>query len=537
MRHHLWLLLLLACPLAAQEPAGTHVYRPGIDVLHYSLTVHLPEAGPEIEGQALLTVRRTAPVDTLVLDLVGLRVDSVLVEDLPTAFRRDSSSIRVPLPPGSGDTLRVHVGYGGAPRDGLIVRTDAQGRWTYFGDNWPDRGRHWIPSVDHPSDKATVAWTVVAPEERGVVANGTKVEDRREGEGRRVTRWLTSRPIPVYLMVIGAGPLVEHALGESACGLKEESGCVPQSVYVAPEVQGFLPGPFDLADEIVEFFASRVAPYPYEKLDHVQSSTRFGGMENATAIFYSDRAFREGTLGTDLIAHETAHQWFGNSATEREWSHLWLSEGFATYFTQLWREHAFGVDSLRAGMERIRGEILASDAVRERPVIDAEQTEYLRLLNENSYEKGGFILHMLRGEVGDSAFWQGVRDYYRAHRHSTALTEDLARAMEAASGEELGWFFDQWLRRPGFPELTTYWRFDPARQRVVLRVEQGERFGAYRFPLEVEVVDAAGARRRAVVEVAAEPSQEVVIPLELDAPPRAVALDPDVELLATFRAR
>ncbi len=530
-------LALAAAPLAAQEPPATHVYRPGIDVLHYDLTVELPDSGVAIGGRAVLTVGRTAPVDTLVLDLIGMRVDSVRVEGRPTPFGRDSVTVRVPLPPGSGDTLRVAVRYGGEPRDGLIIRTDERGRWTGFGDNWPDRARFWIPSVDHPSDKATVSWTVAAPEEREVIANGVRVDQRAAGAGRRLTRFRGSRPIPVYLMVIGAGPLVEHPLGNTACGLAEGGGCVPQSVYTAPETEDFLPGPFGQADEIVEFFSSLIAPFPYEKLDHVQSSTRFGGMENASAIFYSDKAFREGTLGTGLIAHETAHQWFGDAVTEREWSHLWLSEGFATYLTQVWREHAEGPEALREGMRGIRNEILASAAVAERPVIDTAQTRYLELLNENSYEKGGFVLHMLRVEIGDSAFFAGLRGYYRDHRHGTALSEDLLRAMESASGEELDGFFDQWLRRPGYPELTTSWSFDAERGRVLLTVEQGERFGPFRFPLEVEVVDASGGRHRATVAVEPEASQEVVVPLELAAPPAAVVVDPEVRLLASFSVR
>jgi aminopeptidase N len=282
----------------------------------------------------------------------------------------------------------------------------------------------------------------------------------------------------------------------------------------------------------VEFFASRVAPFPYERLAHVQSSTRFGGMENATIIFYSDRAFREGTLDTGLIAHETAHQWFGDAVTEREWSHLWLSEGFATYFAQLWVEHSRGPQALREGMAEIRREILESEAVAERPVIDTAQTDYLKLLNENSYEKGGWVLHMLRTQVGDSAFFAGVRDYYVKNRHGTALTEDLVRSMEAASGQELDWFFDQWLRRPGYPQITSRWRYDAASRGVVLEIDQAERFGAYRFPLEIEVEDAAGRRHRGTIEIPAERSYRITLPMMLDAAPSSFRLDPDGKLLA-----
>jgi aminopeptidase N len=528
--------LLSAYPLAGQAPAETHLHHPGVDVLDYDLSLDLPQSGPSIEGRAVLTLRRTAPVDTLTLDLLELRVDSVLVEGRPVAFRREPGRIRVPLPAGSGDTLRVAVRYGGEPADGLIIREEG-GRWTAFGDNWPNRGRHWIPSVDHPSDKATVGWTVRAPAERRVIANGVLLEETPQADGRVLTRWRIARPIPVYLMVIGAAPLAFYDLGRTACGLSEIPGCVPQSVYSAPEVRDFLPGPFAQAGPIVEHFSRTVAPFPYERLAHVQSSTRFGGMENATLIFYSDRAFREGTLGVGLVAHETAHQWFGNAVTPRDWPHLWLSEGFATYFTQLWTEHDEGEAAFREGMQRIREQILAAPVVAQRPVVDTAQTDPMQLLNANSYQKGGWVLHMLRAEVGDSAFFQGVRAYYEANRHGTALTDDLRREIERAAGRELGWFFDQWLRRPGFAELTTAWRYDARQRRVVLDVEQGTRFAPYRLPLTVEVVDAAGVARRATVELAAQRRQRIVLPLELDAPPQGVAFDPEVRLLASFRSR
>ncbi|TMG78834.1 MAG: M1 family metallopeptidase, partial [Betaproteobacteria bacterium] len=221
---------------------------------------------------------------------------------------------------------------------------------------------------------ATVSWTVRAPTGRTVVANGSLVDTRTTGRGRRartVTRWRESRPIAPYLMVIGAGPLVKIDLGATACGLADLRRCVRQSVYVAPELRKTMPGSFARAGDIVRFFASRVGPFPYEKLAHLQSATRFGGMENATAIFYADAMFRRGGVGEGIIAHETAHQWFGDAVTEREWPHLWLSEGFATYFAALWTQHAHGDSAFRQNMAEIRSAIL-SDArsVPSHPVID-----------------------------------------------------------------------------------------------------------------------------------------------------------------------
>lgn len=535
--------LTWTAPAIAQDSnTGPHPYRPGIDIIDYAITLDLPDRGAAINGRAVLAVRRSMPVDTLVLDLVSLRVDSVLVDNRTVAFARSDSVIRIPIGKVVGDSFSVVVRYSGEPKDGLIIRTDSAGRWTAFGDNWPNRARNWIPSVDHPSDKATVSWTVRAPSERRVVANGDLVEEtplpsRPGGLARTLTRWREDRPIAPYLMVIAAAPLVYYDLGRDGCGVGEFSSCVRQSVYVFPESRDFLPGPFAHSPEIVRLFSELVAPFPYEKLAHLQSSTRYGGMENAGAIFYADGPFRKKTMGPGVVAHETAHQWFGDAVTEREWSHVWLSEGFATYFALLWQERFAGDSTFRAGMRKIRDEIVKAPEVASRPVIDTAQTNLMALLNTNSYQKGGWTLHMLRALIGDSAFFRGVRSYYLANRHSTALTDDLRRAVEASSGRSLDWFFDQWLRRPGFAEVTTSWRYDAAERRVVATIAQGTRFGTYRFPLTVAVTDGSGRERRATVDVPASASATLVVPLDLDATPRSVTFDPDVRVLGTFQTR
>ena len=535
--------LTFAVPAFAQAAnQGPHPYRPGIDVIDYAFTLDLPDRGSTFDGRAVLAIRRSAAVDTLVLDLVSLRVDSVLVNDRAVAFARTDSVIRVPIGMVVGDSFSVAVRYGGEAKDGLIIRTDSTGRWTAFGDNWPNRARNWIPSVDHPSDKATVTWTVRAPSDRRVVANGDLVEEtplasRGGGLPRTLTRWREDRPIAPYLMVIAAAPLVYYDLGRDGCGVGEFSSCVRQSVYVFPESRDFLPGPFSNSPAIVRLFSELVGPFPYEKLAHLQSATRYGGMENAGAIFYADAPFRKKTMGTGVVAHETAHQWFGDAVTEREWSHVWLSEGFATYFALLWEERSAGDSAFRAGLRAIRDQIVKAPEVAARPVIDTTQTDLMKLLNTNSYQKGGWTLHMLRSLVGDSAFFRGVRSYYMANRHSTALTDDLRRSLEGSSGRALGWFFDQWLRRPGFAEVTTSWRYDASRRRVVATIAQGARFGAYRFPLTVAVVDGSGRERRATVDVPASATATLVVPLDVDAAPRSVAFDPDVRVLGTFQAR
>jgi aminopeptidase N len=259
-------------------------------------------------------------------------------------------------------------------------------------------------------------------------------------------------------------------------------------------------------------------------------------MENASAIFYSDQGFRRRSMTDEVVAHETAHQWFGDAVTERDWPHLWLSEGFATYFAALWTRAARGDSAFRAQMSDIRDVVITDTiSVTKRPVIDTIETDLLALLNRNSYQKGGFVLHMLRAQVGDRAFFDAVRGYYARHRHATAVTDDLRAEMERTSRQTLGWFFDQWLRRPGYPEATATWSYDARAHDVVIKMTQSGRFGAFQFPVTVAAIDSAGVAHRATIQMAATTGATQQLRISLAAAPASVALDPDVELLAVLR--
>jgi aminopeptidase N len=279
---------------------------------------------------------------------------------------------------------------------------------------------------------------------------------------------------------------------------------------------------------MLEYYSGLVAPYPYEKLAHVQSSTRFGGMENATTIFYSEDPIANGRDIEGTVAHETAHQWFGNAVTPSDWPHLWLSEGFATYFGMLFFEHADGVGKFREEMERDRLQVVRSAEVA-RPVIDQSETDLFKLLNVNNYQKGAWVLHMLRGLVGDDAFFAGVREYYRQHEHRTATTTDFRTAIERAAGRDLGWFFDQWLSRPGFPRLRVTSQWDAAARAVDITIEQTQStsWPTFRLPLTIDV-DADGGTVRRAVDMD-ERRETVRVPLT--GAPGRITLDPDGWLL------
>lgn len=539
-------IVLAAAAVGLALAASPAVDSPNsLTIVNYDFTITLPESGRFIQGCAVITAIRANDADQLSLDLVDLHVDSVYVGGKPAPYSHHGSSLDITLAhsfAASMDTMLVTVWYGGNVDDGLIIHTDRQGRWFAFGDNWPDRARRWLPTVDRPDAKATVTWNVIAPAGRTVVANGRFVEQKtfpsdnqNPSTPRTLTRWKSERPISSYLMVIAAGPLVKVDLGLTAPGLSEFPPGVPQSVYALPELSDYLPGPFRTAGDIVTFFSMLVAPFPYEKLAHVQSYTRNGGMENASAIFYADGIFMQRRVSTGLIAHETAHQWFGDAVTSKSWGHIWLSEGFASYFEQLWVENSEGTEAFRTGMKRLREEILHSEVTGSRPVIDTLQTNLIQLLNTNSYQKGAWTLHMLRSMLGDSLFFGGVSEYYRCHRHSTATSDDLCSALMNVSHKELRWFFDQWLRRPGVPDVNLNWNFDVQTHTLNVDVIQNESGQAYAFPLTIEVVSSEGKSSFATLQIPAQRKVTLNVPLALTARPERVVFDPRTELLASIK--
>jgi aminopeptidase N len=455
-----------------------------IDVIAYRLSLDLdPEMSALKAAAEIRLVVTEGGADGIRFDLVGLEVDSVRVDGVTSSFTRDATSLNVEVKRrAAGDTLVVEIHYGGSPEEGLIFRSSVQGRASIFADNWPNRARYWFPSVDHPSDKATVEFHVRAPQDMDVVANGLLVSELIEEDGKKLTVWATKVPIPVYTMVIGVTEMSVREIGGLGCDGGRDT-CMRISQWVYPEDEERALRLFGRAPEMVAFYDSLIGPFPYEKLALVQSSTRYGGMENSSAIFFSE-SLSSGRSGEGLVAHEIAHQWFGDAVTEREWPHLWLSEGFATYFAAVFFEFREGDYAGAERMANAEQRYLSSGRTPWSPVIDVEPSDLSSLLNANNYQKGAWVLHMLRGIVGDEAFFEAVRRYYAEHMNQTALTEDFQRIVEEELGEELAWFFEQWLRTPGVPivEARPFW--NEATSTLVLRVRQGQPWPPFRFPLK-----------------------------------------------------
>jgi aminopeptidase N len=524
----LCLVAALSCAATPARARDNYARLASLDALEYRIRLSIPEASDEISAEAtiLFNVTADAPRE-LPLDFGALTVDGVTENGRAAVFRQTGGRLLVALAGAykRGELLNVSVRYHGRPSDGLFFKRNKFGDRTVFADNWPNRAHYWFPSVDHPYDKAKVEFDVTAPARYNVIANGRLLEVTSRQDGTRLTRWREDVEIPVYCMVVGATEFsVLDAGGWDGARV---------SYWLYPKDRDNGLRDYGRALRVAEYFTSLVGPYPYEKLALVESSTRFGGMENSSNIFFDENAYDGSGKLEGTVAHEVAHQWFGDSVTESDWNHLWLSEGFATYFGALFYEHADGRDRFLEVMRGARDRYMKDAEAVSRPVYDPSVTDLFKLLNRNNYEKGGWVLHMLRHVVGDEKFFAGIRDYYRAYRDRNALTEDFRRVMEARAGRPLDWFFREWIYEPGFPAYEAAWRWDAQSKRLRLRVRQTQGGALFRMPLDVEF-RAGGVARRETVEVGA---REESFDFKLDAKPDSVSLDPDEWVLKTAAVR
>jgi aminopeptidase N len=522
-------VLYLACFLSFSSFAD---HRPSpsewVDVKQYAFTIELNDSTDVIRGTATISLLCKKNMTAFDLDLIGknaegkgMQVLAISSKGSMVKFTHQNDLIRIMLAAQQGETIVITIAYSGIPKDGLIISKNKFGDRTFFADNWPDRGRNWLPVIDHPADKAAVEFTVVAPLHYEVIANGIPLEESYISKKQKLTRYSEDTEISTKVMVIGVARFAVQQAGV-VNHIPVESWVYPQN-----RAEGFKD--YALAVDILDFFNSHIGPYSYKKLANVQSKTTFGGLENASAIFYFENSVTGKADHEGLIAHEIAHQWFGNSATEKEWPHVWLSEGFATYFAMLYAEFTHGDDKRKEEMTKDRDQVLAFYKKEAIPVVNPTVTSLMKILNANTYQKGSWVLHMLRREIGDQAFWAGIRSYYKKFQNSTALTSDLQQEMETASGKDLDTFFNQWIHKTGQPVIDGSWKYDEASKSVQFTVRQTQKDQIFSFTLEVGILP-EGKDFMQIEKVSInKESQQISIPVA--SKPLKIALDPNVNLL------
>jgi aminopeptidase N len=528
---------LLVCGSAVF--ADTYPRQPSVDAFHYVFRLELSDARPDIVGAAtveLILVRDD--VSEVALDLAsesggkGMTVSGVTLggQAAPYVHKDNRLTIQVHGPHKAGEHLVLGISYHGAPANGLRLIPNKYGEWSAFSENWPNRAREWLPMIDHPYDKATSEFIVTAPAKYQVVANGLLQETRDLGDGRRMTHWKQAIPIASWLNAVGIEQFDVHYAGR----VKD----VELSTWVAHQDRDAGITYFEEpARQALDFFSEHIGPYSYEKLANVAAAGINGGTEHASAIFYGERGVKP-EPATGLVVHEIAHQWFGDSITETDWDHVWLSEGFATYFTHLFTEHYSGRDAMVEGLKRDRINVFALEkADPTLAVIHDNLSDMSKVLNRLIYQKGGWVLHMLRGQIGTDTFWAGIREYYRAYRNASATTADFQRVMEKASGQDLNWFFRQWLYRAGSPVLKASWQYNAAARQIEIDVQQLQQGDVYRLPLEIGITAESTAQAagrllpQTRVERIESTERRKTFTIAADKAPLAVTLDPNTMTL------
>ena len=489
-------LALLMPFVTPWAPLDTYPKNPAIDALNYAFRLELSDTTDAIVGELTLDLRfMAAGVQSVRLDLVnagaahgekGMRVSGVTLNGAAVPFTHANDELLIPLasPPAVQQRAQVVVRYAGTPATGLLIGKNKHGDRTFFSDNWPNRARHWLPTIDHPYDKATSEFIVTAPSHYQVVSNGLTVEATDVPGGRRRTHWKNSVPIAPWLYVLGVARFAVQRVDTF------EGKPIETWVYPQDRDAGFA----DFATptkSVLAFYSDYVGPYAYERLANIQASSVAGGMESASAILYNERA----VTGTgdvrwrNVVIHEIAHQWFGNAVTEYDWDDVWLSEGFATYFTLLYIERAYGRDEFVRGLLDSRRTVLTFAAAHpDYTIVHRNLSRMEDVTSSHTYQKGSWALHMLRGVIGSGAFQRGIRTYYERHFNGNATTADFRRAMEEASGRDLGWFFEQWLYKPGTLKIAGRWTYDARAKQVRIALEQVQTDGSlFTMPVEVAV--------------------------------------------------
>ena len=528
--------------LAAPSYADPYPVDPRIDVQHYRFALRLSDSTDEIDVEATIRLRILDPATERVrLDLVGrsaardgrgMRVAAVTAGERALAYTHEDDALLVEVPPDAAAAGRFafSVRYAGIPDSGLVIGDNRHGDRTFFSDNWPNKARHWLATVDHIADKATSEFLVTAPDRLQVVSNGRLAEETDLGGGLRLTHWQQSVPISPWLFVVGAAEFAVQHVGDF------EHRPIQTWVYRQDRDAGF----YDFAvptKDALAFYTNYVGPFEYEKLANIQSNSVGGGMEAASAILYGDDSVtgERTRRWQTVIVHEVAHQWFGNSVTEASWDDVWLSEGFATYFTFLYFEHAKGREEFLRYLHDARERIFEFDA--ENPdyrIVHANLEDMSRVTTRQTYDKGAWVLHMLRSRLGDDRWWAGIQAYYRRYRNATATTDDFRQEMEQACACDLDAFFRRWLRHGGNVRLAGDWHYDGTRLDVSL--SRTDSYAAD-FDDTVEIgVYLPGAVAPDILPLRLEKGRGELA-LELPEKPERVVIDPRSVLLAAWEFR
>jgi aminopeptidase N len=527
------LLLLSLCASFAQSPYNekpSYGRSRNFDLQHLKLELSFDIAERKLLGAATLRMSPlVGDVKELELDSAALDIDAVTVAGKPAKFRTSGEKLYITLDQqfAPGAPMDVAIRYHAQPKRGMnFVFPDryhanrSKQIWAN-GDTAGGNNRYWFPGYDFPNDKFTTETHVTVPAGWQAISNGklTSAVDNKAA-GTTTFHWSQEQPMASYLVSLVAGEFDKSV----------EKWKVPVEYYVPRGRSADASRTFGRTIAMLDFYSERIAPYPWAKYAQVAVDTFGGGMENTSATtlgasaILDAREFDDRRMGTDgLIAHEMAHQWFGDLVTCADWRHTWLNEGFATYFGALWQEHAEGRDFFEWSQYGA-GRGIVSSPLRVPVVPQNGQDE--RSAYAFIYNKGGWVLHMVRGQLGDARFWRAIQHYTKKFSFQTATTGDFVQAISESTGQDLEWLFDQFVYKPGHPEIDFSWDYDDANHLLHVALKQKT---PYRVPLEVEALGEGSSRTFTLS--AGKESED--FSFSLSDRPRTVVLDPRGIILKT----
>jgi len=487
--------------LPKAEPPPLHRPRDRwYDVLNYRLTIEADLRKKSVAGEAEITLTPIRPVlDVVRLDAAaGMTITRVRVEGATKEFTRPGDTLEVPLGRayGPGDTLTVSVVYSvTAPPKGLYFsgpdESDPDKPYQVYSQGESDENHYWFPCYDFPNDKATSEMIATVATPFTAISNGRLVGSQKDASGAKTTwHWIEELPHVSYLVSLVVG---EYSLVEDRWRGK------PIMNFVYSKDTADAPRSFSKTPAMMDFF-SEVTGYPYawEKYGHsLVQDFIFAGQENVSISTLTDNTIHDARSHLDrnsdgLVAHELAHQWFGDLVSFRDWSESWLSEGFATYLTLLSEGNINGKDEYSYQLMQTQADVANADVGdRRRPTVTKRYVASMNLFDNRIYGKGGCVLHMLRKTVGDTLFLKGLRKYVAEYAFKVAETNQFRLAMEEASGFNLDWFFDEWIYGAGYPmfEITQRWNQSDRTVSVTVRQTQtpDSLTGIFQTPVDILV--------------------------------------------------